>query len=62
MGAGNLPAFSLNPPVKLKNVKTTDQMKMTYDQGVLEMHCAYALGASGMFGDNQIQALLMKHL
>ena len=31
-------------------------------QGVLEMHCAYALAASGMFSDGEIQALLMKSL
>jgi hypothetical protein len=48
--------------VKLKNVKTTDEMKMTFEKGVLEMHCAYALGASGMFNDNQIQAVLTKGL
>jgi hypothetical protein len=48
--------------IKLKNVKTTGEMSMTFESGVLEMHCAYALGASGMFSDNAIQALLMKHL
>jgi hypothetical protein len=30
--------------------------------GVLEMHCAYALGASGMISDNEIRALLEKGL
>ena len=48
--------------VKLKNVKTPSEMTMSFDRGVLEMHCAYALGASGMFSDNQIQALLVKGL
>jgi hypothetical protein len=48
--------------VKLKNVKTPGDMKMTFEDGVLEMHCAYAQGASGMFSDNDIQKLLMKGL
>ena len=48
--------------VKLKNVKTPAEMKMTFDSGVLEMHCAYAMGASGMFSDGEIQALLTKSL
>lgn len=48
--------------VKLKNVKTPGEMKMSFDRGVLEMHCAYALGASGMFSDSEIQSLLMKSL
>ena len=48
--------------VKLKNVKTTDEIKITFEKGVLEMHCAYALGASGMINDNQIQAVLTKGL
>jgi hypothetical protein len=48
--------------VKLKNVKTTGEMAMTFANGVLEMHCAYALGASGMFSDNDIQKLLTKSL
>ena len=30
--------------------------------GELEMHCAYALGASGMIGDNEIRQLLEKSL
>lgn len=37
-------------------------MKLTFDKGVLEMHSAYALSASGMFSDNEIQTLLMKNL
>jgi hypothetical protein len=48
--------------VKLKNVKTTDEIKITFEKGVLEMHCAYALGTSGMINDNQIQAVLTKGL
>jgi hypothetical protein len=48
--------------VKLKNVKTKEQMAMTFDSGALEMHCAYALRTDGMFGDNDIRAFLMKQL
>jgi hypothetical protein len=48
--------------VKLKNVKTPDEMKMTFENGVLEMHCAYALGGSGLFNDSEIHAILMKGL
>jgi len=48
--------------IKLKNVKDKSAMKMTFDAGVLEMHCAYALRTDGMFGDNQIQELLVAKL
>jgi hypothetical protein len=48
--------------VKLKNVKTEAERKMSFDGGVLEMHVPYALGASGMFNDNEIRQLLEKNL
>lgn len=48
--------------IKLKNVKGKADMSMTFDQGVLSMHCAYALRTDGMFGDNEIRALLVKTL
>lgn len=48
--------------VKLKNVKDKSEMSMNFENGVLEMHCAYALGASGMFSDMEIQRLLEKNL
>lgn len=48
--------------VKLKNVKTVEEVGMTFSSGVLEMHCAYALGASGMISDNDIRELLIKSL
>jgi hypothetical protein len=48
--------------VKLKNVKDKSAMRMTFDAGVLEMHCAYALRTDGMFGDNQIRELLTEKL
>jgi hypothetical protein len=47
--------------VKLKNVKK-DQMQLSFEGGVLEMHCAYALRTDGMYSDNQIRDLLVKKL
>jgi len=48
--------------IKLKNVKTPAEMSLAFANGVLEMHCAYALGASGMHSDNVIRELLIKGL
>ena len=48
--------------IKLKNVKAKADMKMDFQAGVLEMHCAYALRTEGMFGDNEICALLTQKL
>ena len=48
--------------IKLANAKDAAAMIMRFEGGVLEMHCAYALGASGMHGDNDIRALLEKNL
>src|SRR5262249_51164433 len=48
--------------IKLKNVQDKDDMSITFDGGVLEMHCAYAQGANGMFSDNEIRELLVKKL
>jgi hypothetical protein len=48
--------------IKLKNVKTPEEMSMTFEKGVLEMTCAYALGASGMHSDNEIQKFLTAKL
>jgi hypothetical protein len=45
--------------VKLRNVKTKDEMKMEFSNGVLEMHCAYALRTDGMFNDGEIYKKLM---
>jgi len=47
---------------KLKNVKTAKEMSMTFEGGVLDMQCAYALHTDGMFSDNDIRNLLLKHL
>jgi hypothetical protein len=48
--------------VKLKNVKDKAAMQINFQNGVLEMHCAYALGAGGMFSDGEIREILEKHL
>jgi hypothetical protein len=48
--------------VKLKNVKSKAEKKMTFEGGVLEMHCAYALGTDGMFSDVDIRTLLVDKL
>jgi hypothetical protein len=48
--------------IKLKNVKDKAAMKMDFQGGVLEMHCAYALRTDGMFSDNEIYALLVQKL
>ncbi|MBC7783677.1 MAG: hypothetical protein H7144_07540 [Burkholderiales bacterium] len=48
--------------IKLKNVKDKSAKKITFENGVLEMHCAYALGTDGMFPDGEIRELLVKKL
>ena len=48
--------------IKLKNVKDKSAMKMTFENGTLEMHCAYALRTEGMHGDGAIKDLLVKKL
>lgn len=45
--------------VRLKNVKSRDEMLLTFDGGVLEMHCAYALRTEGMFSDTEIERALV---
>ena len=46
--------------IKLVNVQTPDAMSITFGGGTLDMHCAYALGTSGYYSDNQIREVLMK--
>jgi hypothetical protein len=48
--------------VKLKNVKDKPSMKISFDNGTLEMHCAYAMKSDGMYSDNQIRDLLLAKL
>jgi hypothetical protein len=48
--------------IKLKNVKSPADMRMAFESGALEMHCAYALRTDGMFSDNDIRKLLEQKL
>lgn len=48
--------------VKLKNVKSKDDVKIAFGGGVLDMQCAYALGTSGMHSDGDIRQVLLKGL
>ena len=48
--------------IKLKNVKAAGDMSIGFHDGVLEMHCAYALRTDGMYSDNEIRELLVKNL
>ena len=48
--------------VKLKNVKDKAAMKISFDKGVLEMHCAYALRTDGMYSDGEIREMLLTKL
>lgn len=48
--------------VRLKNVKTPAEMSIAFQNGVLEMHCAYALRTEGMYSDSAIREVLMKGL
>ena len=48
--------------VKLRNVKDKAAMKMSFEGGVLEMHCDYAKRTDGMFSDNEIRKLLTDKL
>src|SRR5262245_63104684 len=44
--------------IKLKNVKDKAAMQIRFQDGVLEMHCAYALRTEGMFRDDEIRKVL----
>lgn len=48
--------------VRLKNVKDKASMRISFEGGVLEMWCAYALRTEGMYGDGEIRDLLLKKL
>jgi hypothetical protein len=48
--------------IKLKNVKDKAAMKLAFENGVLEMHCAYALKTDGMYSDGAIRELLVSKL
>jgi len=48
--------------IKLKNVPDKARMSISFDGGVLEMHCAYAMRTDGMFSDGEIREALMAKL
>ena len=48
--------------VRLKNVKTKDEMRLAFEGGVLDMHCAYALRTEGMWSDSEIKRVLLEKL
>ena len=48
--------------IKLKNVKDKSDMSISFADGVLEMHCAYAQRTDGMYSDTEIRDLLMEKL
>lgn len=48
--------------IKLRNVKDKSAMRMSFDAGVLEMQCAYALRTDGMHSDGAIRELLLTKL
>jgi hypothetical protein len=48
--------------VKLANVPTPSDKTISFQNGVLEMRCAYASGLTGAFSDREIYEVLMKGL
>ena len=40
----------------------SDKAEATFENGVLEMHCAYALRTDGMFSDGDIRSLMTERL
>jgi hypothetical protein len=48
--------------IKLKNTADSASMSIAFGDGVLEMHCAYAQGTSGMFDDSEIREVLIAGL
>ena len=48
--------------IRLKNVKDKAAMSVAFQDGVLEMHCAYALRTDGMYSDGEIRKLLESKL
>jgi hypothetical protein len=48
--------------IRLRNVSDVAHLHLVFANGVLEMHCAYALGASGMHSDGAIRDVLLAAL
>ena len=67
-----LPQYALPPdladvphpptPAYKGAVKNKTDMHITFDGGVLEMHCAYAQRTDGMYSDGEIRDLLLQKL
>jgi hypothetical protein len=48
--------------IRLKNVKDKAAMKISFADGVLEMHCAYGLRTEGIYNENDIYRTLLAGL
>jgi hypothetical protein len=48
--------------VKLRNVKDQAAKKISFEGGVLEMHCPYGLGAGALISDGEIRQVLQQGL
>jgi hypothetical protein len=48
--------------IRLKNVKDKSAMKLGFDSGVLEMHCAYGLRLDGVYQEGPIGKLVSEKL
>jgi hypothetical protein len=48
--------------IRLKNVHDKQDMRLTFEDGVLEMHLAYALRTEGMYSDNEIREAVIAGL
>ena len=48
--------------VKLKNIKDKTAKQINFQNGILEMDCAYGMGLDGAFSDGEIREILEKAL
>jgi hypothetical protein len=48
--------------IRIHNIKDKAAKSITFDDGVLEMHCAYAKKLDGAYSDNDIHKTLMDGL
>ena len=48
--------------IRIRCVPSVDDKALAFNDGALEMTCAYAEGLSGAFSDNEIRELLLAHL
>ena len=61
-GGGAAAAVPTTPPPMITTSRSSTSMKIAFDNGILEMNCAYALRTDGMFSDNEIRELLINKL